>query len=394
MKSKFVIVNENGRIISSFFQEQELVQIHVEPVEEKKLLGNIYIGKVKNIVKNINAAFVEIADGIMCYYPLSEHERPIFTNTKQNNKVVIGDEIIVQVVKENIKTKAPMVSSKINFTGKYVVLSYGNTKIGVSNKIDDEKERKRLKRLLDSYGNDEYGFVARTNAAYAEESLLQAEITALIEKYDNLRKRGACLTRFSLLDQAPANYICELRDGYSEQVEEFITDDPVIYEQIKGYLSEYQKEDLDKLKFYDDPMIRLNHLYGISSKLEKALREKVWLKSGGYLVIQPTEALTVIDINTGKAIAGKKDSQTTFFKINMEAVTEIAKQIRLRNLSGIIIIDFIDMIEDEPKEMLMKELRRLFRADPIKTTVIDMTALNLVEVTRKKVRKPLHEQMF
>ncbi|WP_281352952.1 ribonuclease E/G [Anaerocolumna sedimenticola] len=160
-----------------------------------------------------------------------------------------------------------------------------------------------------------------------------------------------------------------------------------------SYLKSYQKEDLPKLKLYEDKLITLGNLYGIRTKLDNALREKVWLKSGGTIIIQPTEALTVIDVNTGKAISGKKKAQDTFYKINMEAAIEIAKQIRLRNLSGIIIIDFIDMDEQEYKNRLMNELEELFKSDPIKTTLVDMTALNLVEVTRKKVRKPLYEQL-
>jgi len=156
----------------------------------------------------------------------------------------------------------------------------------------------------------------------------------------------------------------------------------------------HQKEDISKLQFYEDKLLSLSKLYSIDHKLEHALHEKVWLKSGGTIVIQPTEALTVIDVNTGKAINGKKNIEDNFLKINREAAKEIAKQLRLRNISGIIIIDFITMTIEEHKQILMEELDSYLRKDPIKTTLVDMTPLNLVEITRKKVRKPLHEQII
>ena len=167
----------------------------------------------------------------------------------------------------------------------------------------------------------------------------------------------------------------------------------MLYQEMKSYLESSQKRDLEKLELYTEEDISLNHLYGIETKIKKALQEKVWLKSGGYLVIQPTEALTSIDVNTGKAIAGKRNAEETFLKINLEAAEEIAKQIRLRNLSGILIIDFIDMVSKEKQMQLIETLKMKIAKDPIPTQFIDLTALHLVELTRKKQRKPLHEQL-
>lgn len=402
MSNKLVIVRQENRIISSYFEDMNLVQVSINSTEDTGILGNIYLGKVKNIVKNINAAFVEIEGGRMCYYSMSENRYPIMVNDNfdpkanaglEEVKVKVGDELLVQVVKEDVKTKAPVVSANINFTGKYVALTYGKTTIGVSSKISDEKERKRLKNIALQYQNKQYGFILRTNAAYMPEEKIKEEIEHLIETYIQIRKFGIHKNRFSLVYQTPPNYICDIRDGYAENIDEFITDDKELYEDIKNYLTQYQAEDLEKLRFYDDPLISLVNLYGLNEKLEEALRPYVWLKSGGTLVIQPTEALTVIDVNTGKAVAGKKQVQETFLKVNREAAKEIAKQIRLRNLSGIIIIDFIDLESKKDQELLMQELEEHLKKDPIKTTLVDMTALGLVEVTRKKVRKPLHEQV-
>lgn len=402
MENKLVITKQDNKIISAFFEGRDMVQVSLNTSEESNILGNVYHGKVKNIIKNINAAFVEIADGKMCYYSLEENRYPIMTKEQDYHeeeenlvevKVKTGDELLVQVAKEDVKTKAPVVSSNLNFTGKYVALTYGKTTIGVSAKITEEKERHRLKNIAKRYEHKDYGFIIRTNAAFMSEEKIVNEILKLKDTYENIRRFGVHKNRFSLLYETPPNYICDIRDGYAENVDEFITDDKELYAHMKEYLEQYQSEDLDKLRFYEDPTLSLTNLYGIQDKLEGALRPMVWLKSGGTLVIQPTEALSVIDVNTGKAVAGKKKVQETFLKVNREAAKEIAKQIRLRNLSGIIIIDFIDLEAKKDKELLMSELEEYFKKDPIKTTLVDMTALGLVEITRKKVRKPLYEQM-
>lgn len=270
-------------------------------------------------------------------------------------------------------------------------MTHGSPAIGISKKIEDADERQRLKDLVKPYVCKDYGFIVRTNSAYVREDLIIREIKNLIDIYENIRTYGVHKTCFSLLYRTPPNYICDIRDGYSDQVDEFVTDDTELYENMKEYLEKHQPEDLEKLRLYQDSTISLSNLYGIKEKLKDAIKPMVWLKSGGTLVIQPTEALTVIDVNTGKAIAGKKQVQETFLKINLEAAREIARQIRLRNLSGIIIVDFIDMELQEHKDLLMKELENYLKRDPIKTTLVDMTTLGLVEITRKKVRKPLHE---
>lgn len=400
MSNKLVIVKKDKHIISSFFETMNLVQVSIDQDENSGILGNIYLGKVKNIVKNINAAFIEIEGGRMCYYSLKENPYPIMANTPYTDDnglvktdIKAGDELLVQVVKEDVKTKAPVVSSNLNLTGKYVALTYGKSLVGVSAKINDDKERSKLKKIGHEYRNKEFGFIIRTNAAYAPEDKIRKEIELLIETYKSIRQYGIHKNVFSRIYQTPPSYICDIRDGYTQKVDEFVTDNKGLYEHIKDYLTKYQPEDLSKLRFYEDSLLSLTNLYGLKDKIESATKPYVWLKSGGTLVIQPTEALTVIDVNTGKAIDGKKKVQETFLKVNLEAAKEIAKQIRLRNLSGIIIIDFIDMELKSNKELLMEELDKYLKMDPIKTTLVDMTALGLVEITRKKVRKPLHEQI-
>lgn len=393
MGSRIIVVKNNGRIITGLFNENDLVEVQVDVDPENRLLGNIYLGKVKNIVKNINAAFVEIEDKKICYLSLSDVVNPVFANNDHPGKIRVGDELIVQVSKENSRYKAPVCSADFNLTGKYLVLVHGKAMLGVSSKIKDPARRARLKELIKPYITDDYGFIVRTNAENADDRVLEQEMGRLAADYRSIVEFGVHWTCFSKLYTTPPSYLWEIRDGYSDEIEEIKTDDRELYDQMKEYIGTYQPEDMEKLKLYKDDQLSLTKLYSLEEKLERALHERIWLDSGAFLIIQPTEALTVIDVNTGKAIKSKGDQEETFFKVNVEAATEIARQLRLRNISGIIIVDFIDMSSEEHKKELMRCFSAVLEKDHIPTRLVDMTALNLVEITRKKIRRSLYEQM-
>ena len=371
---------------------KDCMEISCDIEEERSLIGNIYVGKVKNIVKNIDAAFVEIKKGVLCFLPLSEAEDAIFTNPKDNKKLTIGDELLVQVLKDGVKTKAPVVSTNLNFTGRYFVFTTKRKEeLGVSNKLESA-DRKRLQDFVRQKDDDDFGVIIRTNAKTATEKELDAEYAYLKEIHNKVVNFGVHKTVFSLLMQDEAPYIKQLRNIRQDELEEIITDDKEIYEQAREFLSKHQPGDLDKLRLYEDESYSLWKLYGLETVLDDATRTRVWLKSGGYLVVEPTEALTVIDVNTGK-YDGNKKADATFKKINMEAAVETAKQLRLRNISGIIIIDFIDMKSEEDKQDVLNTLTQELKKDSVKAALIDMTKLNLAEVTRKKVKKSLREQL-
>jgi len=192
------------------------------------------------------------------------------------------------------------------------------------------------------------------------------------------------------MKSSPKEYLLELRNVYSENLSEIIVEDEELFNEMKVFLEKYQPEDLVKLRIYKDSLLPLHKLYNIEKCIAQAIKEQVWLKSGAYLVIQPTEALTVIDVNTGKFVSKKKDEESVL-KVNIEAALEAARQIRLRNLSGIILIDFINMDNDEYMQKLLLILNKELSKDSVTTTLVDVTKLQLVEITRKKVRKPLHE---
>lgn len=395
MSQKLIITslsyNKKDYIFSALYEDGRLVEVSAQPKEDAGILGNIYVGRVKDIVKNLNAAFIEIAPGLSCYYPLDELVNPIFVKKINSPRLVQGDELYVQVEREAMKTKPPKVTTNLNLTGKYLVLTTGILSFGISKKLDKET-RVRLKSLIAPLKPEEFGVIVRTESRYASENQILEELSALTAQARAYRKKAAYQTCFSCIKRQEPEYLSNLKNICSRELEGIVTDDLALFQQLEQYLEKYQPEDRRKLSLYEDALLSLSKCYSLQVKVKEALSERVWLKSGGYLVIEPTEALTVIDVNTGKSTA-KKNVQEHYFKINREAAQEIAVQLRLRNMSGIILIDFIDMAAQADRDKLMEELRQAVRKDPTPVQVVDMTKLNLVELTRKKQKKSLKEQL-
>ena len=304
-------------------------------------------------------------------------------------KPVQGQELPVQIKKAAVKSKQAAASCKLEFSGKYAVVANGGTAKRISSKITNEEVCVRLKRLLEPFQEEPFCIILRTCCENAPDELIQEECRRLLREASDVMQKSATRTCFTRLYQPEMEAVRFARDMGRGILSRIITDERDIYEKL------LQSEALaeETIVFYDDPSYSLDKLLGIRSKLTKALERHVWLKSGASLVIEPTEALTVIDVNTEKAVNGTRNSETTFFKINMEAAREAARQIRIRNISGIILIDFIDMKEKRHIEELLHELEKEFRRDSVKTALIDMTKLGIVEITRMKLRKPLWESI-
>lgn len=384
-------IRDRERTVYAFYENDHAAELSCLPAGGESILGNIYVGKVKNIAANISAAFIEIANGQLCYYALNDNDAPIFTTPKKKNTLVAGDELLVQVSREAVKTKAPTVTANLNFAGKYLVLTSGKHHLGLSSKLSPE-DKQRLRTIAEPFLGKDFGIIVRTNAAEASEDELRAELGELTEAYRHTVETGRNRACFSLVYKEPSAYAARLRGLRADSFNKIVTDRADIYRELKAYLTDRQPADLPKLYFYEETAPSLDSVYGLSKAFEEAGKERVWLKSGGYLVIQPTEALTVVDINTGK-YTGKKKKDDTFLKINLEAARELARQLRLRNLSGIIVADFIDMDREEDKQTLMAVLASKLKKDPVRTSLVDMTPLGLVEITRKKVQKTLAEQV-
>lgn len=392
--SKLILTEMNYRntpiLVAALEKEGRICQLNPMSLNSDSILGNIYIGKVKNIQKNIQAAFIEIENGIMCYYSMAEKASHCFVNVKKNNVLKIGDEMIVQVSKEGIKSKLPYVSSNLNFTGRYLVLTSERKELGFSGKLKKE-EKKQIREILKDKIPGNVGIIVRTNCRDAQEEEILHELEELMKRYEAVLQKGKSRVCFSVLEKSMPEYVQILQNLYSQDLEEIVTDKQELYECAVQYLKGYKQQE-KIVRYYEDKLLPLYKLYNLEKAFEQAQNERVWLKSGGFLVIQQTEAFVCIDVNTGKCTS-KKDMQETFRKINLEAAKEIAWQLRLRNLSGIILIDFINLERAEDKEELMQTLQKYLWQDSIKGTVVDMTELNIVEVTRKKVRKSLAEEL-
>ena len=381
--------------VAALSEEERIVEIRVESDQEKSIFGNIYTGQVENIASNIQAAFVQIEPGKRCYYPLAEAQRAVFSaGRKGNGPLRPGDELLVQVSRDAMKGKLPALTSNLNFTGRYLVLTTGDKKFGLSSKLAQE-DRHRLSGWLKEEAerpDKEFGIIVRTNAADASKEEILKELEWLKGRYHKAVVQGRNRTCFSLVLETEPFYVAAVRDAYGRDLDEIITDVPEIREMILGYLEEISPELKEKLRFYQDKLLPLYKLYRVETALDAIQKEKVWLNSGGFLVIQQTEAFVSIDVNSGK-YTGKKKMEETFRKINLEAAVEISRQLRLRNLSGIILIDFINMENPDHREELFHVLQKLLRKDPIKSRAIDITPLHILEMTRKKVRRPVIEDI-
>lgn len=382
--SKLIITRLKGRTVSAVWDGSTVIQLSLsgspQPESAQAAVGDIYLGRVKNLAKNIHAAFIEIGGGQVCYCNLEAEE-----------KIRPGEEFPVQVTREAVKTKDAVVSRRLSLPGKYVVLSENGGRVSVSSKITSKKRRETLQALLTPFCQGEAGFILRTNSQETAEEEICREAERLLRHWHTIREQAAFRTCFSKLSAGEPDYLKLMQDLPVQELTHIVTDQPDLFQEASDYLEEKQPEDRDKLQFYQDPLLPLSKLYSLETVWEKALQKRVWLRSGGYLVIEPTEALTVIDVNTGK-YDGRKNREETFFQINREAAREVAFQLRLRNLSGIILVDFIDMEQEEHRQALLSEFAECLRQDPVKTVLVDMTKLNLVEITRKKIRRPLYEQ--
>ena len=375
--------------LAADFDEKRMTQIQVEAVSKSSILGNIYIGRVENIATNIQAAFVNIAKGVSCFLPLEEAKNAVFTKKNGKKDLCIGDELLVEVTREKQKNKPASVSANLNFSGKYLILTTGNHLLGISKKLH-ATERERLQALLKDQITDTFGIVVRTAAKDASDEEILKELEMLTKQCHACLQGAMHRTAFTRLREAPPFYLQFLKNRNLTEVQKITTDIPSVHEVLLQHLQD--TKEAEKLHLYTDTQVSLFALYSLTHELERALHRQVWLPSGAYLVIDPTEALTVIDVNSGKNIK-KKSREELVFSVNVEAAHEIARQLILRNISGICIIDFIDMKEKEHREELMHILRMDLKKDKVPATLVDITRLGLVELTRKKVQKSLKEQL-
>ncbi len=366
-------------------------ELHIERISQRGLVGNVYLGKVSRVLPGMQSAFVDIGLDRAAFLHVGDIVEARCDNCPRPIEKVLheGQSILVQVIKDPIGAKGARLSTQISMAGRFLVYLPQETRIGISQKIEDEAEREllreRLNRLLPESGRG--GFIIRTMANMAEESELAADVEYLHALWDAIQAR-------SENTPAPASIYQELdlahrvlRDFSNAETSRILVDSRETYLRIKGFAEEFTRNVADKISHYlaERPLF---DLYGVEDEIEKALGRRVDLKSGGYLIVDQTEALTTIDVNTGGFVSGRSFDET-IFKTNLEAAQAIARQLRLRNLGGIIILDFIDMDSAEHKEAVLGELTKALARDRTRMTVNGFTSLGLVEMTRKRTRESL-----
>lgn len=388
---EIIISSANNQIRAAVLEEGKLIEVLDDTERESRLAGSIYKGKVKNIVPGIQAAFIDIGLGKNAFLYVGDVMKAEYNGEEKVTRAILpsienllqeGQEIVVQIVREPAGTKGARVSTNLSLPGRYTVLLPGSKEyIGISRKIKDEQERERLYELACQVKPDDAGLIIRTMAEgisakeFSEDmenlSCLQREIMAKIE--DN--------TVRGLIYGSTDPFSRLLRETIDREVDRIIIDDGDLADLLREKLKDVGSSAAAKV--WTDLKGALFDRYAVNSAIRNALQPRVMLQSGGYLVIEQTEALTAIDVNSGK-YTGQRSLQETLNKLNLEAAAEISRQIRLRNLSGIIIIDFIDMERQEDWENLVDFLEQSFIKDKVKCKVIGLTKLGLVEVTRKK----------
>ena len=406
---KYIVRKKENRILSFLLDDAgHAVEIHADRPVDGPVLGDICIGKVEKVAKEIQAVFMEIMPGMTGYLPMEDLVCPIFTRKGPSSLIQQGDELVVQICREAFGDKGVSLTTKLEFSGRLVILTAGGAGIGISRKIPEQKRQELKDRIMDSGEFEQFtdragqcGIIVRTNAAEVSREEILEELGLLEAKLIHVRLTAPYRPAFSILCKMPSAWLRRLDSLNETGTEAILTDDPDLFSSMKQYLSGTGGEKKEaggsclkeKLRLYEDKLLPMHKLYSLDRELDRALAKYVNLKSGADLVIETTEALHVIDVNSGKSRAGKLEKEEQSLKINLEAAAECARQIRLRNLSGIILIDFINLSREEDSEKVTEALREAVAKDRIHTQVFGFTRLGLMELTRRKVELPLRKQL-
>ncbi len=368
----------------------ELVEHYVARSDKQSLAGNIYLGKVRNVLPGMEAAFVDFGEaknGVLYAGDVQSAE-----NGRRNQRIEkvlkVGDEILVQVVKDAMGHKGARLTNEINLSGRYVVLDPNAQKPGISRRLPDD-ERDRLRRIAEDLRPDGFGVIVRTAAEGASREEIGADVDRLMATWSDVSGSASQGAAPRLIYEEPSLVIRVIREHFTRDFKRLLIDDPKVYDMVVTYLRDTDPDLVERVEHYTDDL-RLFERFHVEDQLRKALDRKVWLASGGHIVIDRTEALTVVDVNTGRFV-GHSNLEETVLHNNLEAAEEIAHQLRLRDIGGIIVIDFIDMEIAKNREAVLLRLREQLAKDKTRTQVFDVSNLGLVEMTRKNVSEGLIE---
>ncbi|OGW55786.1 MAG: ribonuclease G [Nitrospirae bacterium RBG_19FT_COMBO_55_12] len=405
-----IIVNAGREETRVALLENGLVtEIYIDRKKDRGIAGNVYKGRVMKVLPGMQAAFIDIGleksaflyvgdvfDSASEYAPMMDDEGlelEVEPKRKRSHAPAIedllqeGQEILVQVSKEPISTKGARVTTYISIPGRYLVMMPGINHIGVSRRIEKGEERKRLREIVGRLRKQNTGYIIRTASEGRSEEDFTADIEFLSRLWENILKKKEKASAPALLHNELDLIFRVIRDVFTRDIDRMVIDAPEEYQRVREFVDSYIPQLNRYVKLYDHDEPVFDH-HGVEIEISRALGRKVWLKSGGYIIIDQTEALTTIDINTGRYV-GKRTLEDTILKTNLEAVREVAYQLRLRNIGGIIILDFIDMEREDNRRKVYAALQEALVRDKAKTTISHISPLGLIEMTRKRIRESL-----
>ena len=418
MRKEILINSVGNEIRIAITEDGKLAELFVETPEKERMVGDIYLGKVAKVMPGIQAAFIDIGlqqDGFLHFSDISDQqddynamldeevedeeeegegdvaiEKPRVERKPHERREVNltkGQEIIVQVTKEPVAKKGVRVTSQVSLPGRFLVLLPFDGKVGISKKIASFKERRRLRRLVRSILPQGFGVIVRTNAENQDEKLFLQDLETLLKSWHDIEAGAKEENPPALVYKDMATTSSVIRDLFSEQVEHVVVDDKKLFRVIKTYIKIYSPEMADRIEYYSkkEPIF---DAYGVEKEIATLLVRKVWLKHGGYIILEPTEAMTVIDVNSGR-YAASHEQELNSLRTNLEAAREISRQIRLRDLGGIIVIDFIDMQDEKNKKKVYDEMKKEFKRDRSKHTILPLTDFCLMQITRQRARQSI-----
>uniref|UniRef100_A0A7C6EDB9 Rne/Rng family ribonuclease n=1 Tax=candidate division WOR-3 bacterium TaxID=2052148 RepID=A0A7C6EDB9_UNCW3 len=397
-KNEIILSSDERETRVALLEEDRLVEFHIEQAEKKSLVGRIYKGKVQNVVNGLRGAFVNLGlkkNGFLPLVEIPEYEifepeleiEPISKRRGKKIAITEGQEILCQIVKEPFNEKGARLTSFVSLPGRYLVYFPNADRIGISRRIREGRHRHRLREIARKIRKPNVGLIIRTAAETAQEEDLRNEYNNLEKKWLQIKQKSEEVTAPALLYDEPSIAVKLVRDLVTPDTKNLYVDNPQVYKEIISYLETTAPNLCQKVHLYQGSVPIMEH-FKIEAQLQQALERKVWLKSGGFITIDQTEALVAIDVNTGRS-AKEEDPERLILSTNLEAASEIARQIRLRDLSGLIIIDFIDMQDPKNTERVITELKLCLENDRAKADFSRMSRFGLLEMTRERIRPGL-----
>ena len=388
-----MLITEHGdRDQIAVVEDRQIVEHYITRAGARSMVGNIYLGRVQNVLPGMEAAFVDVGRGrnAVLYAGEVVYDEGLDDQPRRIEQVLKpGQSVLVQVSKDPMGGKGARLTAEISLPGRYVVLVPNSDVFGISRRLGDN-ERRRLRAIVKKIKSEAHGLIVRTAAENASEEDLVADVERLVREWETIERNAKKAKPPKLVYEEPELTLRVVRDVFTEEeFKEIFTDSPRIRDEIVAYLQGVAPDLVEKVRMHEGKLPLLEEFHVIE-QIHKALERKVWLPSGGYIVIDRTEAMTVIDVNTGRHV-GKTNLEETVVKTNLEAAEEIARQLRLRDIGGIILIDFIDMLFEQNKEKVVRTLNEALAKDKTRSQVFDISPLGLLEVTRKRVSAGLLE---